>query len=149
MPRKFIKRWTPDPHALKSSSKFRFLGRLLDDPNLFHLTRHSVSSACFVGLFICFFPIPIGHIPLVAVLSIWLRCNLPIAFALVMLSNPLTYPVIYYTSYHFGCWLLHMPVMDFHFEPSWQWFEESFGDVWAPIVVGHFTIGLFLGTSIK
>ena len=145
MPRKFIKRWSPDPHSLKSSSRLRFLGKLLHDPNLFHLTRHSVSTACFVGLFVCFFPLPVGHLPIVAALSLWLRCNLPIAFVLVMISNPLTFPFIYYAAYLVGSWILNIPIIDFHFEPTWEWFEESFKDVWAPIVVGNFTLGLLSG----
>lgn len=145
MPRKFLKRWSPDPNALKSSSRLRFLGVLLHDPNLFHLTRHSVSSAFFIGLVICFLPIPVGHIPLVAVASLWFRCNLPIAFALVMISNPLTFPFIYYAAYILGCWILQIPIEAFHFHASWAWFKSFFLEAWKPFVIGTLTIGLVSG----
>lgn len=146
MPRKFIQRWSPDPHALKQNSRFRFLGKLLHDPNLFHLTRHSVSTACFVGFVICFFPLPFGHIPLVAVVSIWLRCNLPIAFILVMLSNPLTFPFIYYSAYLVGSWILQQPIIEFQFEMSWSFLKSSFQEVWLPTVIGNLTFGLLSGS---
>lgn len=145
MPRKFLKRWSPDPNALKSSSRFRFLGKLLHDPNLFHLTRHSVSSAFFVGLFICFFPIPVGHIPMAALASIWFRCNLPIAFALVMISNPLTFPFIYYAAYIAGCWMLQIPVEVFHFHASWEWFKGFLLIAWKPFIIGTLCFGVISG----
>ena len=147
MPRKFLKRWSPDPHLLKNSTKLRFLGRLLHDPNLFHLTRHSVSMAFLVGFIICFFPLAVGHIPLVAFGAIWLRCNFPIAFMLVMVSNPLTFPFIYSAAYVVGSWVLQTPLIDFHFEVSMAWFKETFLNIWKPLVIGCFTFGISFGVS--
>jgi uncharacterized protein (DUF2062 family) len=145
MPRKFLKRWIPDPHSLKTNARFRFLGALLQDPNLFHLTRHSVSSAFFFGFVVCFMPFPFGQIPLIAVISLWLRCNLPIAIALVMISNPLTFPVIYYSAYLVGCWMLNVPVEAFHFSLSWEWFKDFFLNAWKPFILGNLTFGLTSG----
>ena len=145
MSRKFFKRWSPDPNSIKAHSKWGFLHRLLDDPNLFHLTRYSVSTACLVGFFICFFPLPVGHIPIVAVVSLWLRCNLPIAFALTMISNPITFPLVYFIAYRVGSWVLQLPVVEFKFEASWSWLRDSFAEIWAPIVVGNLTLGLTTG----
>lgn len=147
MPRKFLKRWLPAPHALKNSSKLRFLGQLLHDPNIFHLTRHSVSMAFLVGFIICFFPLPIGHIPMVVVAAVWLRFNLPIGFALVMISNPLTFPFIYSAAYIVGSWILHTPPIDLAFNVSWTWLKEIFLDIWKPLVIGCFSFGITFGVS--
>ncbi len=122
----------------------RVLGWLLEEPNLFHLNRHSVSTAMFVGLFVCFLPIP-GQIPLAAVAAFFLRCNLPITFALVWISNPLTFPVIFFATYKLGAWMLQMPHSKFAFEPTWEWFTSGFLHVWEPLVLGGVTAGLFLG----
>lgn len=147
MPRKFLKRWSPDPHKLKQSSRLQFLGTFLHDPNLFHMTRHSVSSAFFFGLIVCFLPVPIGHIVLIAIISLWFRCNLPIAIALVMISNPLTFPFIYYSAYITGCWILQIPVTHISFEPSWDNFIQTFLEIWRPFVIGCFTFGFGSGIS--
>lgn len=145
MPRKLFKRWSPDPNNLKTSRKLRFLGKLLNDPHLFHMTRYSVSAACFWGLFIAFFPLPLGHIPAIAVLALWLRFNLPIAFALVMVSNPITFTFIYYSAYVLGSWILQTPISDFAFEANWVWFKAFLADAWLPFVVGSFTLGIGFG----
>lgn len=145
MPRKLFKRWSPDPDTLKTSRRLRFLGKLLHDPNLFHMTRFSVSNACFFGLFIGFFPLPIGHIPAIAILALWLRFNLPIALACVMVSNPLTFPFIYYSAYVTGSWMLQIPIADITFQANWAWFKSFLAEAWLPLVVGSFSFGIGFG----
>ncbi|MDZ7924498.1 MAG: DUF2062 domain-containing protein [Marinagarivorans sp.] len=147
MLRKFLKRWSPDPAALKSSSKLKFLGNLIHDPNIFHLTRHSVSTAFLVGFIICFCPVPVGHIAMVVIASVWFRFNLPISFVLVMLSNPLTFPFIYSAAYLVGSWILQTPPIEFSFEVSWAWFKEIFLEIWKPLVIGCLSFGLFFGVT--
>lgn len=146
MPRKFLKRWSPDPVKIRKSRSLRFLGWLLEEPNLFHLNRHSVSTAAFVGLLVCFLPIP-GQMPLAALAAFLLRCNLPITFALVWISNPLTFPIIFYACYKLGVWILNIPHGHFTFEPTWQWLTTGFLHIWQPLLLGCLTTGLFLGTS--
>ena len=47
---------------------------------------------------------------LASVLAIVSRCNLPVAFALVWITNPLTIPPMFYFAYRLGAWLLGMDV---------------------------------------
>ncbi len=145
MPRKFLRRWSPDPEKLKKNQTLRIWSWLFAEPNLFHLNRHSVSVAVFVGVFCCFLPIP-GQLPLVALAAFTLRCNLPIAFTLAWISNPLTFPFIFYGTYKLGVWILRMPESKFTFELSWQWFTTGFLHIWEPLLLGSLTTGLFLGT---
>ena len=144
MPRNFIKRWTPTPERVRKIRGLRFLGRLLDDPYIFHLNRRSVSVAFFVGLFICFLPI-LGQIPLAAVAALVFRCNLPITLLLVWISNPFTFPFIYFACYRFGALLLRRPVIDVQFDLSWQWFTTTFQQIWEPFVLGSLIASLFFG----
>lgn len=145
MPRKFFKRWSPDPAKLRSKTRSRLVHWILDEPNLFHLNRHSVSVAVFVGLFICFLPIP-GQIPLAALAAFIFRCNFPIALALVWISNPLTFPVIFFGAYKLGAWMLNMPPAHFTFEPSWDWLSTGFLRIWEPLVLGCLTISTLLSS---
>ncbi|MFC6755273.1 DUF2062 domain-containing protein, partial [Halorubrum tibetense] len=89
MAKKLLKRWMPDPAKIRNHASLQFLGNVLHDPNLFHLNRTSVSRAFFVGIFICFLPIP-GQMGLAALCALWFRANLPISAALVWISNPIT-----------------------------------------------------------
>lgn len=142
MPRKFFKRWMPNPQVLKKKPGLKFLGVLLEDPNLFHLNRHSISAAFAVGLFIAFLPIP-GQVPLVAFASFVLRCNLPIATALILVSNPFTFPFIFYAAYKLGARILQVPTSSFKFELNWQWLSNGFLHIWEPLVLGCLLASFF------
>ncbi|WP_370978742.1 DUF2062 domain-containing protein [Agaribacterium sp. ZY112] len=144
MPRKLLKRWTPDPKDIHGNPALKFLGTMLHDPNLFHLNRHSVSVACFVGLFIAFMPIP-GQIPLAALAALRLRCNLPLAVILVWISNPLTMPIIFYLEYKLGSGILMQTGAEFSFDFSWQWFKTVFPSIWQPLLLGSFICSVFFG----
>jgi len=123
----------------------RMLGDWIHDPNLWHLNRYSVSVGAFVGLFFAFIPIPVQML-LAALAAIKLRCNLPMSVGLVWITNPLTIPPIFYTTYTFGSYLLDTPPVDFSIELSWDWFLSEFKHIWQPLLLGSFVTGLFFGT---
>ncbi len=135
MPRKTLKRWIPDPQEFKKRPGLQFLGKLLEDPNLFHLNRNSVSKAFSIGLFVAFLPI-LGQMPSAALLSLIFRANMPIAVALVWISNPLTMPPIFYACYEFGRWILDRPPIEFSVTLSVDWFLTEFPQLWQPLVTG-------------
>jgi uncharacterized protein (DUF2062 family) len=146
MPKKFLKRWMPAPEKIHGNPSLSFLGKMIHDPNLFHLNRHSVSVAFFAGLFIAFLPIW-GQIPLAAIAALRLRCNLPITVLLVWVSNPLTFPIIYFAEYKVGADILLMDTSDFYFELSWEWFNSEFPKIWQPLLFGSIIFSLFFGCS--
>lgn len=145
MARKLIRRFVPSPAAIKDKPGLRFLGGLLQNSSLFHLNRRSVSLAFFVGIFVAFLPMPF-QMPLAAVLALWVRCNLPLAVALVWITNPLTMPVIFFATYQFGRWLLQTPPMTVSLEFSWHWLVNEFALIWKPLLVGSVLSGLFFAT---
>jgi len=144
MARKLLKRWMPDPAAFRNKPSLQFLGNLLHDPNLFHLNRHSVSVAVFVGVFVAFLPI-LGQMPLAAILALLFRCNLPLAVLLCWISNPVTFPPIFFATYELGRWILQVPPAKFSIELSWECFNEEFQRLWKPLIVGSVLTGLVLG----
>lgn len=144
MPRKLIKRFTPDPATLKKHRFLSLFGSLLHDPNLWHLNRRSVAGAFFWGLFWASIPIPL-QMAAAAASAILCRINLPIAVALVWLTNPFTMPPVFYFNYLVGSWVLQAPVEVTHFEASLAWFESIAEQIWEPLIVGSLVVGLVAG----
>lgn len=139
MAKKFIRRYLPDPHKIRDHKHLRLFGKLLHDPNLWHLNRHSVSGAAAVGLFMAFVPMPFQMIPSAA-LAIYLRVNLPISVALVWLTNPITTPPIFYFCYQLGAWVLQTPVQPVTFELSWEWLTSELQRFWKPFLLGSLIV---------
>ncbi len=140
MPRKLIKRFLPDPNYIRKQKPLRIFGELLHDPNLWHLNRRSVSGAFAVGLFTAFVPIPFQML-LAAALAIPLRVNLLISVVLVWVSNPFTIPLLFYTAYKLGEWVIGGQANNFYFEPTIDWLATELSDVWQPFLLGCFLAG--------
>ncbi len=142
MPRRLIKRYLPDHRTVRDHKHLRFLGKLLHDPNLWHLNRRSVAGAFSVGLFVAFIPVPFQMV-FAAIAAIPCRVNLPISVALVWLTNPVTMPPVFYTAYKIGTWLLGIPPSEFHFELSWSWLTSELGTMFAPFILGCLLLSTF------
>ncbi len=140
MPRKFIKRFLPQPEQLKQHKHLQIFGDWIHDPNLWHLHRRNVARAFSVGLFCAFVPLPFQML-LATAGAIWFGANLPLSVVLVWLSNPITIPPIFYGSYKLGAWLMNWPLEDFEFELSIDWISNSLQFYWQPFLLGCFVAG--------
>jgi uncharacterized protein (DUF2062 family) len=83
----------------------RPFAHLFAHPTLWHLNRRSVPRALAIGFFAAFI-IPLGQIALAASMAVVMRANVPLAAAATFISNPLTFPPIYFAAYHVGFFLL-------------------------------------------
>ncbi|MEC8208404.1 MAG: DUF2062 domain-containing protein, partial [Pseudomonadota bacterium] len=45
MPKKFIRRFLPDHQSIKQNKALKIFGKVLHEPNLWHLNRRSASGA--------------------------------------------------------------------------------------------------------
>ena len=144
MPRKILRRWLPDPHKIVESRAIRWMGPLLRDPNLFHINRTSISASFFIGLFCAFLPIP-GQTIVAALLALLFRTNLPLAMALIWISNPLTIPPMFLFSYSVGIVLLGREIAPFNIELTWDWAIAQGEAIWLPLLLGSLLCGLISG----
>ena len=141
MPKHLIKRFAPDHDSIRNHKQLRMFGRLLHDPNLWHLNRRSVSGAFAVGLFWAFIPVPIQMV-LSAATAIPARVNLPISVALVWITNPLTIPPMFYFNYLVGTWILGTSSEQIEFELTVEYLTESMASIWQPLYLGSLVCGL-------
>ncbi|MDF2180809.1 DUF2062 domain-containing protein [Neptuniibacter sp. CAU 1671] len=146
MPRKFFKKYMPDGEQFKRHKHLSWLGDHLHDPNLWHLTRRSVSKAFLIGVFCAFLPIPLQML-LAAVIAIIFRSNLPFSVGLVWITNPLTIPPIFYFTYKIGTFLLGANAQEEEFHLSLQWITESLAHIWWPLLLGSVLTGAVLGIA--
>lgn len=143
MPKKWLKHWLPDYKKFKHHKNLQIFGRLLHDPNLWHLNRYSVATAFSVGLFFAFVPVPFQMV-LAAAVAIIVRSNLPISVVLVWFTNPLTMGPIFYFAYRVGAWILGRTPKGFHFELSFEWLGNSLKSIGPAFFLGCFVCGVTL-----
>ena len=129
--KKFFQRALPPIAQIKSHPSLQFLGNRLHDPNLWHLNRRSLAGGTAIGLFSAFIPIPLQMV-LAAMLAILFRVNLPLAVALVWITNPITMPPVFYFAYVLGSILLRIPPQHLEFQFSPQWFLATL----KPLLLG-------------
>lgn len=132
---KIFRRYLPDPAKIREIKSLRFLGERIYSPNLWYLNRHSVSRAFAVGLWAMYTPPLPWQQVLAAVGAIYFGANLPIAVALVWITNPLTWLPMYYFAYEVGA--IALGSATFSFEQFSEFFSiEKAMTLGAPLLVG-------------
>ncbi|MGE5154594.1 MAG: DUF2062 domain-containing protein [Bdellovibrio bacteriovorus] len=129
----WLRRNLPSSKSIRENRNLSVFGKLLHDPNLWHLNRRSAAGAFGVGLFMMYMP-PIGQMFMAAAAAIVLRVNLPISVALVWITNPLTIPPMFYFAYLVGCAILGAPAVEFSLEFWSAW--RNWVAVLAPLALG-------------
>lgn len=94
-----------DRDSILANRWLRPFAHLFAHPTLWHLNRRSVPRALAIGFFAAFIT-PLGQIVLAALVAVVMRANVPLAAAATFISNPLTFPPIYFAAYHVGFQLL-------------------------------------------
>lgn len=144
MLRKLIRRWTPTPEQVRDHPHLRRVAHLLHDAALWSLNRRTVSGAVGVGLFIAFVPVPLQML-VAALVATAVRVNLPIAVAMVLVTNPVTVPPLYWAAYELGATLLQRAGPGLDAVPSLTWFLEAISQIWQPLLLGLIVMGLGAG----
>ncbi|MFP4155157.1 MAG: DUF2062 domain-containing protein [Halothiobacillaceae bacterium] len=113
----------------------RVFGSRLQDGNLWHLNRRSVSGGVAVGLFSAFVPIPFQMV-LAAGLAILLRVNLPLSVVLVWITNPITIVPLLWVANRIGSIILGAPVEAMPADTTLEWITTHLERLWAPMATG-------------
>lgn len=135
MPKKLFQRYMPDPDKIRKIEALQFLGDRLHSPNLWHLNRRSVANAFACGLFAMYTPPLPWQMIIAGILAVIFSANLPIAVALVWITNPLTWIPMYYFAYRVGALVLGRD--SFAFSAFSQVFSlETAWELGAPFLLG-------------
>ncbi len=111
-------------------------------------TPHAIAAGVAAGVFVSFLPYLGLHFLLAAAIA-WLLAGNLIASAFgTAIGNPLTFPLIWASSYKLGCAILgtHAPHGDSPIHLGSLWERLEFGQLWEPLLkpmtVGGIPIGL-------
>ncbi len=135
MPKKILRKMTPNPDWIKNHQHLQFFGDKLHDPNFWHFNRRSIAKAFAIGLFACWIPVP-GQMLLAASAALFYRANLPVSLMLVWVSNPITIPPLFYFAYRTGLLLLQRTAPTSAFDFSIEGLMSSLSNTWEPFLVG-------------
>ncbi len=129
-----------------TSSKFdHFIAKYKIPKEYLFINRKMVTRALFVGICIGLIPMPFQML-LVLGMIFFFKFNVPIALAMVWLSNPLTMPFMYYVEYTTGAYILGMEKLGV--ELSLAWFENNFSRIFIPLYVGTLFYALTLAPLV-
>jgi uncharacterized protein (DUF2062 family) len=142
--RRWLKRITPERHVLEKLWCLKPFAAVLRDRGCWKFTRPSVVRAFSLGLLIAFIPptpLPV-HLTLCALFGILFRLNLPVLFATVFLSNPLTWVPQVFGSLWVGAKLMgtDLTPLAHQITPRNAWSE--LGQLWPPLLLGALVLGL-------
>jgi uncharacterized protein (DUF2062 family) len=136
--------YVPTKEDLQEKKSLRWLIPLLKNRKLWIIQRKTVANAMFVGMFSAFTPWPL-QMTQAAIMSIFFNANVPIAVALVWITNPITMAPMFYGTYKFGAFLLDFEGSFPEFELSFNWLFSTLGEIWQPLLLGSFAIGILTG----
>ncbi len=110
----------------------------LDKYNLpkayFAINRRAVTRGLLVGLFWGFIPMPFQMLGVIITTPL-MRFNVIIGLATVWLSNPVTYPPLWYLEYKTGNLILGKPGLE-NVELTMSWFQNHWDEIVVPLYVG-------------
>ena len=133
----------------KASSKGK-LDTFLEKYNLprayFNINRKMITRGVGIGLFWAFIPMPMQMLAVIATTP-FIRFNVPIAIAMVWLSNPFTMPPMYYMEYLTGNFILGHEGIE-NIELTLEWFSEHIDDIFIPLYVGTAFYSIVVSTLV-
>lgn len=130
-----LRELAPSREQLEANRSLRSLAPFLANPKLWQWSRRGVAAGVALGLFIGLL-IPVAQILFAAAAAVVLRVNLPIAAASTLITNPLTFPPIYYAAYQLGVWITgSSAAVTFSLtDPAALW--ENLGAIGIPLFAG-------------
>mgnify|MGYP003519933322 FL=1 len=149
MPRKFFRRLSAPYRGNQDNAAWyvRPFRALLAHPVYFSINRRSITGGLALGVFVGVLPF-LGHTPVVVLVALLMRVNLPVAVLATWIANPLTYGPILYGEYLLGGYLLGHPPSDLSLDLPWQELVAGLAGAWKPLWLGALVTGvLAAGTA--
>jgi uncharacterized protein (DUF2062 family) len=141
----WLKNLTPQRHALEKHWCLKRFSAVVGDRGCWAFKRTSVIRAFSLGLLIAFVPptplLPL-HLTLCALFGILFRLNMPVLFATVFVSNPLTWFPQIAGSIWVGAKLMGLDLMPMFHPLTHHNLWMHIHQLWAPLLLGALVLGI-------
>jgi uncharacterized protein (DUF2062 family) len=141
---RWLKTFTPTRGTLEKHWFLKPFATLFGRAQCWSFHRASVTRAFAVGLFIAFIPpappLPI-HLLMCSIFGILLRLNLPVLFATVFVSNPVTWLPQVLGSVWVGARLMGLDFAPFVQQIAHQHMGDALHHLWSPLLLGSLVLG--------
>ncbi len=142
--RRWIEKISPSRALLEKRWFLRPFAFWLARPCAWSFSRRNVARSFAAGLFIAFIPptplVPV-HFVMCALVGLMLRLNLPVLFATVFISNPLTWVPQVIASIWVGAKLMGVDLAPFVQSIRDRHFTNELQALWSPLLLGAFVLG--------
>lgn len=109
------------------------------------INRKTVANAMLVGVFFAMIPMPMQMLAVVLCVP-FLKFNVPLGISLVWITNPFTMPVIFYSEYLLGNFILFRDGIH-DVQITMAWFQENLDDIFLPLYLGAVVLAITLSLS--
>lgn len=135
MPKKKLKKVLPSHEKIKKQKFLKIFGSFLHKREIWSLSRKKVVAGVFIGIFVACLPMPLQMV-LASFLAILFNANLPISFALIFISNPLTMPPLFYVEYQIGKLIINPKnPIEFNFDSMYDNFNQIALSLWSGAII--------------
>lgn len=128
----------PTREQLLTNRWLRPFAHRLAHPMLWRVNRRSIARGVALGLFAAFL-IPLGQTPAAALMALTVRANVLIATITTLITNPITFPPIYFAAYQTGQSVLNGRIADLN---DAGLFRSWMLGLAAPTAIGLLLFGL-------
>lgn len=145
---RWLKQYILGKKLIKKTLKSENTDVNLNNYNIWHVNRFTISRGVAIGLFSAFIPLPIQMLA-ASLLAIFFRANLPIAVLMTWVSNPVTFLPLNYFIYKVGNYIMGGK-SDAAMDSNFTAIMSHFGTSWTSIFDIFFQFGkiYFIGLAI-
>jgi uncharacterized protein (DUF2062 family) len=103
-----FRKWIPTRQQIIEHRWLQPFAHKLKDKRLWRPEKHAVAKGAAIGVFFGFM-IPIAQILLAAIAALMMRANITVAALCTLVTNPFTFPPVYWLAYKIGSFILGAP----------------------------------------
>lgn len=124
-------------HYIKfqNSKTIAKLSRLLNATQLWEFTPNSIEKGIALGVACSWIPLPF-HTTIAVFLAIVIDCNILMVITSIWVANPITMPLMYYSAYKFGAYIMAVNESNLQFHLSIKDMLHDLHAIWQPFLLG-------------
>lgn len=131
----------------QNSKAIAKLSKYLNATQLWEFTPNSVEKGIALGVACGWIPMPF-HTTIAVFLAVLIDCNILMVITSIWVANPITMPVMYYSAYRLGSYLMGVDVSNLQFHLSIKDMLHDLHEIWQPFLLGCMIMGVASGTIV-